>query len=133
MRIKTGWNKTPKHPTSAKNDKTKCSILVFDKKRPFQIWKAFLVENNCVTCVTADHMNLTTSKSWRIEKWKIPNFDQNWPFKRELVTTKVVGGWYQYCLVYISSLFFDKLFFDNFWIAKCYSRRNQKHTRATNG
>lgn len=72
-------------------------------------------------------------KSWRIEKWKIPNFDQNWPFKRELVTTKVVGGWYQYCLVYISSLFFDKLFFDNFWIAKCYSRRNQKHTRATSG
>ena len=49
------------------------------------------------------------------------------------MTTKVVGGWYQYCLVYISSLFFDKLFFDNFWIAKCYSRRNQKHTRATSG
>ena len=30
------------------------------------------------------------------------------------MTIKVVGGWYQYCLVYISSLFFDKLFFDNF-------------------
>ena len=72
-------------------------------------------------------------KSWRIEKLNIPNFDQKWPFKRELVTIKVVGGWYQYCLVYISSLFFDKLFFDNFWIAKCYSRRNQKHTRATSG
>ena len=49
------------------------------------------------------------------------------------MTRKVFGGWYQYCLVYISSLFFDKLFFDNFWIAKCYSRRNQKHTRATSG